>query len=110
MYLSLLFAAALLPSVARSLSFPSHFASSMVLQRDKPIAFWGIDSPGADVDVTYRGSHLPRATADATGRFSVTLPALPVNATPDSITVRSSSGAAAVLSDVLLGDVVVCSG
>jgi sialate O-acetylesterase len=97
-------------AVRAALTLPTHFASSMVLQRGAPIVFWGRDTPGESVSVTYRGAALPPATADATGRFAVTLPALPANATPDLISITSSSGSAATLSDVVVGDVFVCSG
>jgi sialate O-acetylesterase len=95
---------------AHALTLPTHFASSMVLQRDAPILFWGLDTPGATVTVTYRGLPQPPAVADATGRFSLTLPALPKNATPCSLLVRSSLGPELALMDILLGDVFVCSG
>jgi hypothetical protein len=54
----------------------------MVLQRNAPITLWGRDAPAALVDVVAFGVPLPRATADASGRFAVTLPAMPANATP----------------------------
>ena len=95
---------------ASALSMPSHFASSMVLQRGKPIILWGFETAGATVSVTYRGAPLPPATASAAGRFAVTLPALPANATPDAIALRSSLGGAVTLTDVVVGDVYVCSG
>ena len=95
---------------AHALTLPTHFASSMVLQRDAPINFWGLDTPGATVTVTYRGSPQLPAVADASGRFSLTLPALPKNATPGILLVRSSQGPELVLVDILLGDVFVCSG
>ena len=97
-------------SAHAALTLPTHFASSAVFQRGAPITFWGRDTPGSSVAVTYRGAALPPATADATGRFAVTLPALPANATPDVISITSSSGSAATLADVVVGDVFVCSG
>ena len=91
-----------------ALTLPTHFSSSMVLQRDAPIELWGRDTPGSTVALTYRGVPLPPATTDAAGRFAVALPPLALNATPDTITVRSSQGGVAVLSDVVVGDVFVC--
>lgn len=102
---ALLFAATA-PSSA--LTLPTHLASSMVLQRDAPIEFWGRDTPGSTVAITYRGVPLPPATTDAAGRFAVALPPLALNATPDSIAVRSSQGGVVMLSDVVIGDVFVC--
>ena len=92
------------------LTLPTHFASSMVLQRNAPITLWGRDAPAALVDVVAFGVPLPRATADASGRFAVTLPAMPANATPGTISLTSSASSGVVLSDVIIGDVFVCSG
>ncbi len=105
-----LVAAASLVASAAGLALPSHFDSSMVLQRGVPVTLWGFETEGATVSVTYRGVQLPSATATAAGRFSVVLPALPANSTPDSIVLSSSLGGAVTLTDVLIGDVVVCSG
>jgi hypothetical protein len=105
-----LVAAATLVTSASGLALPSHFDSSMVLQRGVPVTLWGFENSGATVSVTYRGVQLPSATATAAGRFSVVLPALPANSTPDSIVLISSLGGAVTLTDVLIGDVVVCSG
>ena len=108
--LLLLLAAAAAPRAA-ALSLPTHFASSMVLQRDAPSALWGRDAPGASVTVTLFGAPLPPATCDAAGRFSVALPPMPANGTPGAVRVASSSGAPPVtLTDVVVGDCFVCSG
>ena len=106
----LLLLAAMLCASSSALTLPTHFASGMVLQRDVSVALWGRDTPGASVSVSAFGAPLPPATADAAGRFSVQLPALPANATPGVISLSSSSGGAAVLEDVLIGDVHICSG
>lgn len=82
----------------------------MVLQRDANITFWGLDTPSSSITVTYRGITLPTTTATAAGRFSVVLPALPMNATPDDISVASSTTGTVTLTDVLLGDIFVLSG
>ena len=105
-----LLAALLLTPGAQALTLPTHFASSMVLQRDAPIALWGLDAPLANITVTYRGARLPPVAADATGRFSVTLPATALNATPDTVLLTSSQGPTLALTDTLVGDVYVCSG
>ena len=91
-------ALALAPAPAAALSLPTHFASSMVWQRDVPVALWGLDTPGASINVTFFGEQLPTIEADAGGRFSVLVPAAPATAAPGVVAVASSSGAAAVSS------------
>ena len=101
--------AAAVPSYG--ITLPTHFASSMVLQRGASTTLWGLDAPGAAITATLFGAALPPATADAAGRFTISLPALPANATPGTLVLRTSSGAPAVtLADVVVGDVFVCSG
>ena len=99
-----------LSPLAQSLTLPSHIASSMVLQRDVPVPIWGLDAAGASITATYRGSPLPPVTADASGRFSLTLPSSPKNATPDALLLRSSAGPVLSLLDLVVGDVYLCSG
>jgi sialate O-acetylesterase len=105
----LLLLAAAAPS--HGITLPTHFASSMVLQRGASTTLWGLDTPSATISATLFGAALPPATADAAGRFSIPLPALPANATPGALVLRTSSGAPALtLADVVVGDVFVCSG
>ena len=100
----------ILAARASAITLPTHFASSMVFLRDASTVFWGLSSPADVVTVTYRGVALAPATADATGRFSVSLPAMPANATPDVVTIASALGDRLTLNDTLVGDVYVCSG
>jgi sialate O-acetylesterase len=94
-----------------ALTLPTHFASSMVVQRGAATVLWGLDAPGAIVSVSAFGLPLAPATCDASGRWQATIPALAANATPGAISVSTSSGAPAVqLADVVVGDVFVCSG
>jgi sialate O-acetylesterase len=84
------------------------FGDHGVLQRDRPIPIWGRAAPGQEVSVTL-GEHEASATADAAGRWSATLPALPAGG-PYTLEARSDEGARQVASDVLVGDVWLCSG
>jgi len=97
--------------VSSDILLPSHLASHMVIQRGKPIPFWGLDKPGASVTVTFQGNQLQPVTCNANGRFDVTLPSSPVSTTPTTIQISSNSGSSPVtLTDVLVGDVYYCSG
>jgi sialate O-acetylesterase len=105
---------ALLPLAAHaaSLHLSNVFGSSMVLQRGKPIPVWGWTDAGAAVTASFTGlASNASATADAKGFFKVVFPAQPATLTPVEIVVCAAAGAAcASLSDVLVGDVVLCSG
>ena len=82
------------------------FTDHMVLQRDVPVPVWGWTEPGKQVKVTLAGQSAA-ATADGTGRWLVKLGPLPAGG-PHALEVTGPERAA--LSDVLVGDVWICSG
>jgi sialate O-acetylesterase len=84
------------------------FQDHAVIQRDKPIAVWGTAAAGERVTISLAGAQIA-ATADAVGKWSVTLPALQAGG-PHVLEVRAASGAVKTVSDVLVGDVFLCSG
>jgi len=84
------------------------FQDHAVLQRDKTLPIWGLTVPGATVDVTFAGQNAS-ATADATGHWQVSLPAMKAGG-PYTLRAKSSSGQMQTLNDVMLGDVYLCSG
>ncbi|HEX7071148.1 MAG TPA: sialate O-acetylesterase [Rhodothermales bacterium] len=83
------------------------FQDHVVLQRDAPIPVWGHAASGSTVTVTLAGNSA-KATADASGRWAVELPALPAGG-PHSLEASDGSSKQSV-SDVLVGDVFLCSG
>ena len=84
------------------------FQDHAVLQRDKPIPVWGLTSPGAKVSVTFAGE-TASATADTSGKWSATLAPLEAGG-PYQLTAQSSAGKSQTITDVMLGDVYLCSG
>lgn len=78
-----------------------------VIQRGQPIDLAGDAAAGETVMVTLAG-HSVTARAGRDGRFIARLPALPAGG-PYDLTVAAPSGAA-VIRDVLVGDVFLCSG
>jgi hypothetical protein len=80
----------------------------MVLQRGAPIPVWGFLPAGTQVDATLGGA-AQSATADASGRWAVTFPPLPAGG-PYELAANASSGQRELLEDVLVGDVILCSG
>ncbi len=90
-----------------TVSVPRVFADHMVLQRDREVPIWGQASTKAVVRVTC-GSATAESRADESGRFKVTLPAMPAGG-PHELVVTCGD-ARRTLKDVMVGEVWVCSG
>lgn len=85
---------------------PNIFGDSMVLQQKQENRIWGKDNPGQVVTISV-GDKKVTATTDAAGNWETRLPAMEVGG-PLTITVSGSS--TKTISDVLVGEVWVCSG
>jgi sialate O-acetylesterase len=96
-----------------TLSLASLFSDRMVLQRDKRLPVWGDAPPHAEVSVRFAG-HEVRTQTDADGRWSLALPPLEASATGRTfeVTAACADGVTmrVALSDVLVGEVWLCSG
>lgn len=91
-----------------AVSLASPFTDHMVLQRDRPAPVWGWATPGAKVTVAFAGQS-KTATAGADGKWFLTLDPLKGTFEPRELSVRSERGAIAI-TNVVVGDVWVCSG
>jgi sialate O-acetylesterase len=85
----------------------SVFSDHAVIQRDRKNPVWGRVAPKEKVVVTFAGATL-ETTADATGYWRATLPALPAGG-PHTLSV-TSLGQTQTVNDILAGDVWLCSG
>jgi sialate O-acetylesterase len=83
------------------------FGDNMVLQRGKPIRFWGWAKPGETVRVELAG-HDANTKAGADGRWQAEMKA-PAPGGPYSVTI-SDAETNIVFHEVLLGDVWLCGG
>ncbi len=88
-------------------TLPKILTSNMVLQRDSPVPVWGHAAVGEKVKVSFAGQ-TRYATADTSGHWSVTLAPLTLNAKPAEMEISGSN--TIVLSNILVGDVWLCSG
>jgi sialate O-acetylesterase len=86
---------------------PNVFGDHMVLQREMPVPVWGWADPGEKVTVTFAETTV-EATANATGRWTVKLPALPASSEGRAMTVSGKN--TLTFNDVLVGEVWLCGG
>ncbi len=101
------FAALAVDHARAEVAMPAFFSDHAVLQRDKPLPIWGTAVPGESVEVSL-GAQKGTAKAGADGRWRITLAAQPISKEPLSLTVKGSN--TLTKSDILLGDVFLCSG
>lgn len=87
-------------------SVPNIFSSSMVLQRDQKNAVWGKADPGEAVTVTI-GTQKQSTTAGDDGQWRVTLDPMSVG-DPNELVISGKNEIR--LTDVLVGEVWICSG
>lgn len=99
---------ALLPAVTlrADVKLPSIVSDGMVLQRDAPLKIWGWAEPGETVAVNFLGQRR-QATADADGKWLVTLEPLPAGG-PHRMDISGHNRVA--VNDILIGDVWIASG
>lgn len=95
---------------AGELRLAALFSDGMVLQRGRPVPVWGWADPGAVVQVVFKGS-THEGVADTEGRWRIELDPLSADAQPDTLMVRLKDGRASrAISNVLVGEVWLCSG
>jgi sialate O-acetylesterase len=86
---------------------PANFSDHMVLQRDIQIPVWGWADPGEEVTVTF-GDQRAKTITDNDGRWKVNLARVGANSTSQTMTVTGRN--VITFTDVLVGDVWLCSG
>lgn len=94
---------------------PKHTRTRARVQRGVPATLWGWTTPGGSVTVSVSGGGpvIASLPAGPDGRWNATLPAAPASVGGVGVNISivdGTSGATTVLSDVLYGDVVWCSG
>jgi len=86
------------------------FTDHTVLQRDMPVPVWGTAKPGTMITVTF-GQQEKTAETGKDGKWLVRLDALKPSAEPAELTIKSLTGdKPVIITDVLVGDVWLCSG
>lgn len=93
-------------AVSANVRLPHVLGSHMVLQRDRAVTVWGWAEPGEAITVTIGDREVSTRT-DANGKWLVKLPAMAAGG-PYEMLVRGESTIR--LTDILVGEVWLCSG
>lgn len=93
--------------LAADVKMPAIFGDHMVLQQGTKLPVWGTAEAGEKVTVTV-GSQSATAITGADGRWRVDLAPLPAATAPVTMSVAGKTSL--TFSDVLIGDVWICSG
>ena len=98
---------------ADPLAFANPFSDHAVLQRDGQTPIWGMAEPNAPILLVIKKGNdsvfEAQAKADAQGKWIVKTKPISAGG-PYSVTVASGSTGAVTISDVLFGDIWICSG
>ncbi|MEO9570310.1 MAG: sialate O-acetylesterase [Polaribacter sp.] len=88
----------------------SLFKNHMILQRDMPIPVWGKAPPGTTITVKFANLK-KQAITDANGKWILKLNPLPASFKPQKMIISSSLDKKNIeISDILIGDIWICSG
>lgn len=99
---------ALCPSLTEAeIKLPNVFADHMVLQRDRQLTIWGGASPGAELSLSLAGQNFT-VKADQNGLWQTKTKPLAVGG-PIEMSIKGD-GSDITLTDILVGDVWICSG
>ena len=86
---------------------PAVIGDHMVLQRGQELPIWGWDTPGTEVTVTLGNAKATAKADPSSGKWCVRLPAMPAGG-PVTMTVQGTN--TVTVSDILIGEVWICSG
>ncbi len=94
-------------SASAKILLPQILSSKMVLQRNQPITIWGFGAIGEQVMVNF-ASQTKSTVTDQTGKWEVILSPLKTSAISQEMTITGTN--TIVLTDILVGEVWLCSG
>ena len=95
-------------SVQAKVTLAPVFGDNMVLQRELPVAVWGVADPQEQVTVSFAGQSV-KAQADAKGEWKLRLAALNASKENRTLTAAGKDNTVTV-NNVLVGEVWLCSG
>ncbi len=96
-------------ALGAEIRLPAVIGDHMVIQRGKPVSVWGWSVPGETLTVSL-AAQTATVQADRQGRWRTRLGPIDSSSEPLSLTVKGSRSEPRVVSDILVGEVWLCSG
>jgi sialate O-acetylesterase len=96
------------PRSRASLALPGVFSDHMVLQRDQAVPVWGTAEAGSKITVEFAGQK-KSVVADSFNHWKILLDPIPASSNPRNLQISSFEFQVS-FSDVLVGEVWLCSG
>ena len=110
LFTTILLAGALLPAEAE-IKMPAFFSDNMLIQQETNARIWGTADPKSKILVAPSWTaETYSTTTDKTGEWSVAIPTPKTDSKPQTITVTENGKNPVTISNVLLGDLWLCSG
>ena len=97
-----------IPSIAQ-LELPEIFSDNMVLQCGVEVPVWGWAGPGKTVKIQFHGNEVS-AIADSQGHWKAFLPSMEADNNANSMEISAPGEIPIILSNILVGEVWLCSG
>lgn len=109
-FLGVILIGSILPGILQAeLTVASLFKDHAVLQRDQEIPVWGTGDPGTKVTIEFDGQK-KSAKVDSFNKWKVMLDPVGASFEPRELTVSSPGNSTIRLSNILVGEVWICSG
>ena len=96
-------------SVHAEVTLPSIFSDGMVLQQNSDVPVFGKAAPGEVVTVKFAGQ-IKTAIADSSNHWKIILDPMPASSNPRKMIIRCAKNSPIQYSNLLVGEVWVCSG
>lgn len=96
-------------ALAAEIRLPHILGSHMVIQQMEPIRIWGWANPNEEISLIF-GDQEARTTTDSEGQWEVILEPEKADGLTRRMTIEGSLSRPVVLTDVLIGEVWICSG
>ncbi|MFA5646678.1 MAG: sialate O-acetylesterase [Bacteroidales bacterium] len=107
----LLFAMGCTPKAENTTTFATIFTNNAVLQQDTVVSLWGFSRPKEPISFGCSWLEKPiQSVADPQGRWIVEVNTPKASFTPHTLTLCDSRGNTEILSNILIGEVWLCSG
>ena len=96
-------------NASAELTVASLISDNAIFQRDMPVPIWGTADSGSTIDLKFAGQQ-KSAVADAKGRWKIVLDPMAGSFKPQELEISCVNSPSLTVSNILVGEVWICSG